>query len=246
VKLRMPEWSDLDDRHGENCIFLQLSVSVHANMIEPNNGKDRLTGQPVFSPPPSLTHATFKPKRHNGKFCPLAIRERIVNALANGDSKRAIARALRVSNNTVTAVAEQEWQQVAARKTRIAAQCEAVATKAFDQLNDRLDADTLPANVLVPIAGVATDKLLALRAGDPNSNFISIHYEMNLRANQQKADVNARLDGLRAEFGGGPMPPDADPHARFNDLARLMQAEATRRKALADASPAEENAAQKD
>ena len=36
------------------------------------------------------------PKRHNAKRCPFAIRQRIVNALANGDSKRAIARALRV------------------------------------------------------------------------------------------------------------------------------------------------------
>ena len=53
-----------------------------------------------------------KPKRHNAKLCPLVIRERIINALAAGDSKRAIARALRVSNNTVTAVADQEWQRV--------------------------------------------------------------------------------------------------------------------------------------
>jgi len=69
---------------------------------------------------------------------------------------------------------------------------------------------------------------------------------MNLRANQQKAKINARLDGLRAEFRGKPVPPDTDLHARFNDLTRLMQAEATRRKAPADASPAEENAAQKE
>jgi hypothetical protein len=32
----------------------------------------------------------------------------------------AIARALHVSNNTVAAIREQEWQQVAARKERIA------------------------------------------------------------------------------------------------------------------------------
>src|SRR5437588_4767464 len=65
------------------------------------------------------------PKRHNGKHCPLAVRQRIVNALANGDSKRAIARGLRTSNNNVAAIAEQEWQQVDARKQRIVAQCEA-------------------------------------------------------------------------------------------------------------------------
>ena len=92
-----------------------------------------------------------KPKRHNAKLCPLAIRERIINALAAGDSKRAIARTLRVSNNTVTAVAEQEWQQVEARKARIAAQAERAATKAFDRINKKLDShDDIPAQYSCP------------------------------------------------------------------------------------------------
>jgi hypothetical protein len=104
-----------------------------------------------------------KPKRHNAKLCPFPVRQGIVNALANGDSIRAISRTLHVSNNTVVAVQEQEWQQVATRKARLAAQWEQVATKAVDQLNDHLNASTLPPNALVPIAGVATDKLLALR-----------------------------------------------------------------------------------
>ena len=120
-------------------------------MTESNNGE-------------SLSHGpSSKPKRHNAKLCPFAIRQRIVNALADGDSIRAIARALHVSNNTVVAVQDQDWQQVTARKERLAAQWEQIATKAVDQLNDHLDASTLPPNALVPIAGVATDKLLALR-----------------------------------------------------------------------------------
>ena len=102
------------------------------------------------------------PKRHNGKHCPLAVRQRIVNALANGDSKRAIARGLRVSNNTVTAIAEQEWQQVDARKQRIVAQCERNATLAADQLSERLETEKLSANQLVPVFGVSVDKMLAL------------------------------------------------------------------------------------
>ena len=102
------------------------------------------------------------PKRHNGKHCPLAVRQRIVNALANGDSKRAIARGLRVSNNTVTAIAEQEWQQVDARKQRIVAQCEHNATLAADQLAERLETEKLSANQLVPVFGVSVDKMLAL------------------------------------------------------------------------------------
>jgi DNA-binding NarL/FixJ family response regulator len=71
-------------------------------MSEANNGED-----------PALTPAQPKPKRHNAKLCPLAIRERIVNALAAGDSQRAIARHLRVSPMTVRVIADQEWEQVA-------------------------------------------------------------------------------------------------------------------------------------
>ena len=93
-------------------------------MSESNNGQ--------YS---ALTLAQPKAKRHNAKLCPLAIRERIVNALAAGDSQRAIARHLRASPNTVRAVAEEEWRQVDTRKARIAAQAERAATKAFDLLN---------------------------------------------------------------------------------------------------------------
>src|SRR5215470_10012143 len=87
-------------------------------MSEANNGQQPLTAENVASAAPGQP----KPKRHNAKLCPLAIRERIVNALANGDSQAAIARAFRVSRNSVNAVAEQEWSKVEQRKVRIAAQ----------------------------------------------------------------------------------------------------------------------------
>src|SRR5437762_13600207 len=114
------------------------------------------------------------PKRHNGKHCPLVVRQRIVNALANGDSKRAIARGLRVSNNTVTAIAEQEWQQVDARKQRIVAQCEHNATLAADQLAERLETEKLSANQLVPVFGVSVDKMLAPTGQGPRLPLASV------------------------------------------------------------------------
>jgi hypothetical protein len=104
-----------------------------------------------------------KPKRHNAKLCPLVIRERIVNALAAGDSQRAIARHLRVSPNTVRAVAEEEWKQVDARKARIAAQSERNATRAAELIAEKLERGDVPLNVLVPVYGVSVDKALALR-----------------------------------------------------------------------------------
>ena len=104
-------------------------------MRESNNGES-------LSPSRRLA-----PKRHNAKLCPFAIRQRIVNALANGDSIRAIARALQVSNNTVVAIRDQDWQQVAARKERIAAQAELGATEAGDRLIDAIRSGAIQAKV---------------------------------------------------------------------------------------------------
>jgi hypothetical protein len=155
-------------------------------MNESDDGQD-----PAFT----LTRRT--PKRHNAKLCPLAIRERIVNALAAGDSHRAIARALRVSPNTVTAVAEREWKQVDARKARIAAQAERAATKAFDLLNQKLnsDGDKITVNQLVSIAGVSVDKLLALR-GDAQLRiaFDQPHQHIHAHINEHSyTDLLSRL-----------------------------------------------------
>jgi hypothetical protein len=157
-------------------------------MIEPNNGQD-----------PALTPAQRKPKRHNAKLCPLAIRERIVNGLAAGDSQRAIARHLRVSPMTVRAIADQEWAQVSTRKARITAQAERAATKAFDLLNQKLDSDgdKLTANQLVPIAGVSVDKLLALR-GEDRSPLV------NLNLNIEPVDLLGAFQKLHEEIQSMP------------------------------------------
>ena len=84
---------------GKPLRFCKASLYVHLIIMQSSNGQ--------LLPQASCP----KPKRHNAKLCPFAIRQRIINALANGDSQRAIARALHVSNNTVAALREQEWQQ---------------------------------------------------------------------------------------------------------------------------------------
>jgi hypothetical protein len=119
--------------------------------------------------PPALPSSCPKLRRHNGKFCSFENRERIINGLANGEPKCAIAKALHVSPSTVDAVAEQEWVKLESRKARIAAQFERIATKSCDLLAQKLDTEghNLTANQLVPIAGVAVDKLQVLR-GEPN------------------------------------------------------------------------------
>jgi len=138
-------------------------------MSEVNNGEhSAFTSQP-------------KPKRHNAKLCPLVIRERIVNALAAGDSHRAIARSLRVSPNTVRAVAEEEWKRVDAHKARIAAQSERNASRAAELIAQKLERDDVPLNVLVPVYGVSVDKALALR-GDASLTINLAHQHQHIHA----------------------------------------------------------------
>jgi hypothetical protein len=107
-----------------------------------------------------------KPKRHNANCCALFIRQRIVTALAQGDSQRSIARTLRVSPSTVSAVAVQQWEQVETRKRRLAAQAERNAFLAGDQIAEALEQRKVSINSLVPFYGVSIDKARALR-GDP-------------------------------------------------------------------------------
>jgi len=133
-----------------------------------------------------------KPKRHNAKLCSFAIRERIVNALANGDSKRAIARALRVSNNTVTAVADQEWQRVAARKAILAARYERIALLATEkQINQLETNEKIPLSVLLSVGGTAVDKVLMLR-GEP-----SFTIQHDVRGNWEKQQMAGLVDLIK-------------------------------------------------
>jgi hypothetical protein len=160
---------------------------------ESNNGQDS-----------ALTPAYRKPKRHNAKLCPLAIRERIVNALAAGDSQAAIARALRVSRNTISAVVEQEWSNVEQRKARIAAQSERNATRAAELIAEKLESENVPLNVLVPVFGVSVDKSLALR-GNPTIQVDHTHQHIHAHINEfTYSELLAKLPRRQ--------PPQSEPH----------------------------------
>jgi hypothetical protein len=151
-------------------------------MSEANNGQCPAPAQP-------------KPKRHNAKFCSLVIKERIVNALANGDSQAAIARHLHVSPNTVKAVAKEEWTKVDARKARIAAQSERNATRAAELIAEKLESENVPLNILVPVYGVSVDKALALR-GDPQLRIAFDHSHSHIHAHISDASYQELLSKL--------------------------------------------------
>ena len=160
-------------------------------MSEANNGENPSPAENATIAAP----AQRKPKRHNAKHCPLVIRERIVNALAAGDSQAAIARALRVSRNTVNAVAEQEWSKVEQRKARIAAQSERNATRAAELIAEKLEHKDVPLNVLVPVYGVSVDKALALR-GDAQLRIAVDHAHQHIHAHINEATTQEILAHL--------------------------------------------------
>jgi hypothetical protein len=102
-----------------------------------------------------------------------------------------------VSNNTVAAI-ENKRQQVAARKERIAAQCELNATLAAERMTDKLQGTgDIPLNTLVPAFGVSVDKLALLRGHAPSVNIANIvlpteEERVERRALHDKLDEIAR------------------------------------------------------
>jgi hypothetical protein len=171
------EWPDFNDCHGPAfCVFRDASLYVHLNRdsIFKRWDNGNTVNQSNNNGESQSRTRRLAPKHHNAKLCPLDIRERIVNALANGDSKRSIARALRVSIHTINAVAEQEWQQVASRKAKLAARYEKLADLYTERQIDELESGAkIPLNLCQSGGGIATDKAMALR-GEPA---LTIHVE---------------------------------------------------------------------
>jgi len=132
-----------------------------------NNGQS--SAEPLRSEPRVHKHG-----RHSLKLLDGRSRANIARALAEGESCRSISRRLHHSIHTVLAVRDADWQQIAARKERIAAQCERNATVAAEQIAERLETEKLSANQLVPVLGVSVDKMLALR-GDNMQTLHHIH-----------------------------------------------------------------------
>ncbi len=100
----------------------------------------------------------------------------------------------------MTAIAEQECQQVETRKARIAAKAERIADLAAERLTDHLQSrEKIPASALVPIFGVAVDKL-AILSGEPalTINYHHTHshqHELAAALNAAVARIEQRAKG---------------------------------------------------
>ena len=106
----------------------------------------------------------------------------IINALARGEPVKRIARQLHASKHTVMSVREREWHDIAQRKQLIAASAARLAANGFDRLNAEMDAGNIKGALLVPVTGMAIDKVIAL-SGDARALL------MNLNLNIEPVDL---------------------------------------------------------
>src|SRR5262249_16585699 len=139
------------------CAFLQKSLNVQLNMIQPNGES--------LSPPD-------QPRKKGNYTGERLLRERplvynrVVRLLAEPRqhvSIREIFRQCHVTDDTVKAVEKREAIPIAARKEALMVQAARIAKLAYDRVEDQIDSAPLPQAVVT--AGVFTDKFQLL-SGD--------------------------------------------------------------------------------
>ena len=137
------------------CVCPDPSLYVHLIMSEANG--QWLSVQDSRKPRGSYT----------GERLSVRKAQAIINALARGEPITLIAKRLRTSHETVRAMRDREYAEISRRKQLIAASAARLAANGFDRLNAEMDAGNIKGALLVPVTGMATDKLIALTADAP-------------------------------------------------------------------------------
>jgi hypothetical protein len=140
---------------------------------------------------PGAAPATLRYNNRNGKNLDGRTRQAIITALANGEPISRIARRLRVGHNTITAIQQIEWAEVSKRKELVLARAARLAAAGFDKLNEEMDAGNIKGALLVPVTGMATDKVIALSGNAADRS-------MNLNMNIHPVDIAAQFEKLHA------------------------------------------------
>jgi hypothetical protein len=160
----VPEWSDFDDRHGRDCIFLQSTLPVRLNMTQPSNGQALSQQEHRLLPKGS-------PLCYTGETL-LRTRQRtyrkVVTLLADPDwSVKRISEACRVSEHTVNAVRNREQSTIEQRKKTLTSVLVDVATLGAEQMERKIGKASLRDASIA--TGVSVDKVLALQGKSPVS-----------------------------------------------------------------------------
>ena len=154
----VPKWSDFDDRHSKNCIFLRSTLSVRLNMIEPNNGQVLSTTQDARPRYTGELLVRTRPK----------VYRQIVRLLSEGVSANQICKLCHVTRETVRAVERREVAEISARKKSIVAILSNVAELGANRMEETIGKASLRDAAIG--TGIAMDKLLALTGQTPSLN----------------------------------------------------------------------------
>ena len=178
----VPEWSGFGDRHGKNCFFLQSTVSVRVNMIEPSNGQ-------VLSPTqdggPRYTGEILLRTRPK-------IYRQIIRLLSEGVSANQICGLCRVTRETVRAVERREAAEISARKKSIVGILSNVAEFGASRMEETIGKASLRDAAIG--TGIAVDKMLALTGQTPSLQIANI----NMPSDEERAERRAMHDKLDA------------------------------------------------
>ena len=162
-------------------------------MSESNNGQSQ------------RERAQSKPQRnYTGERIPPPKLEALLNALGIGEPIENIARHLHTSKQSVMAIRERESLEITRRKELIRASAARLAANGFDKLNREMDKGNINGALLVPVVGMATDKVALLSAADPFSP--SQHIHMHLQPNDVVGKFNAMLHALEEKARALPDP----------------------------------------
>jgi hypothetical protein len=209
-----------------DCVFLQISLNVHTNMLGSRNGQSQ------SEPEQSKPMGRFTGER--------LLRERprvyrkVVELLAEpGMSINQITRLCRVSEHTVRAVRDRESISIAERKQRLMSIFGNVAEIAAERMEELAPHATLRDAGMA--AGIATDKLLAL-SSDPFSQANQQHLHVHLQPSniiEQWNEMISKLprspleakDTAAKALPSGPDPEAAQPTASTQPAERSAREE---------------------
>jgi len=164
------------------------NISVHSNMSQSGNGQ---------TPDQGMSKGNFTGQRL-ARDRPRVYRQ-VIALLAHGTSDAKIARLCSVSRNTVAAVRQVEAQTIEQRKQTILATAARVAELGFERIEEELAAGKIKGTQLVPVAGMATDKVLAL-SNDPQQ--INVTHTLEPGVN-----LYAKLEALAHAINSRPAAP---------------------------------------
>ena len=143
--------------------------------------------------------AQSKPKgKATGERIPGGKIQAIISALSLGEPVEKIARRLKTSKHTIIAVRERESHDIARRKELIRASAARLAANGFDKLNREMDAGKINGALLVPVTGMATDKVIALSQDQLPQQNLHLHLESRDVAGEFNSLLHSLQERARA------------------------------------------------